>query len=220
MNSAPWIILFAPLLAAAVIALATQPFKKLSSYLSVAAVAVSFFFSLLVFGSSDQDVSFNWIDLGSFQIRIGYMIDSFSKTMLLIVTGVGLLIHVYSLGYMHDDRGRSRYFAGLSLFMFSMLGIVLANNFIMMFVYWELVGVSSYILIGHWFDRDAPPRAAAKAFLANRLGDFGFMLGILMVWSASGSVAFEELAQRWPTLGLSSKFVTAAALLVFCGAVG
>src|SRR5258707_11659911 len=220
MNPAPWIILFAPLLAAAVIAIATQPLKKLSSYLSVAAVAVSFFFSLLVFGSSDQDVSFNWIDLGSFQIRIGYMIDSFSKTMLFIVSGVGLVLHVYSLGYMHDDRGRSRYFAGLSLFMFSMLGIVLANNFIMMFIFWELVGVSSYILIGHWFDRDAPPAAGNKAFLVNRIGDFGFMLGILLIWSASGTVTFEQLAQRWPALGLSPGFMTVAALLVFCGAVG
>jgi NADH-quinone oxidoreductase subunit L len=220
MNSAPWIILFSPLLAAAVIAIATQPFKKLSSYLSVAAVAVSFFFSLLVFGSSDQDVSFNWIDLGSFQIRIGYLIDSFSKTMLLIVSGVGLVIHVYSLGYMHDDRGRSRYFAGLSLFMFSMLGIVLANNFIMMFISWELVGVSSYILIGHWFDRPSAADAANKALIVNRIGDFGFMLGILMVWSASGTVMFDELSSKWTTLGLSAGYTTIAALLIFCGAVG
>src|SRR6201984_2456031 len=220
MNSAPWIILFSPLLAAAVIVIATQPLKKLSSYLSVAAVAISFLFSLSLFGSPDQDVSFNWIDLGVFQVRIGYLIDGFSKMMLLVVAGVGFLIHVYSIGYMHDDRGRSRYFAGLSLFMFSMLGIVLANNFIMMFIFWELVGVSSYILIGHWFDRDAPPAAGNKAFLANRIGDFGFMLGILLVWSASGTVTFEELARRWQGLGLSPGFMTAAALLIFCGAVG
>jgi len=97
---------------------------------------------------------------------------------------------------------------------------VLANNFIMMFIFWELVGVSSYILIGHWFDRDAPPAAGNKAFLANRIGDFGFMLGILLVWSASGTVTFEELALRWHTLGLSPGFMTATALLIFCGAVG
>ena len=90
-------------------------------------------------------------------------------------------------------KGESRYFCGLSLFMFSMLGIVLANNFIMMFIFWELVGVSSYLLIGHWFYHAAPPDAANKAFLANRIGDFGFMLGILLVWSASGTVSFEEL---------------------------
>src|SRR6201994_1363317 len=194
MNSAPWIILFSPLLAAAVIVIATQPLKKLSSYLSVAAVAISFLFSLTLFGSPDQDVSFNWIDLGVFQVRIGYLIDGFSKMMLLVVTGVGFLIHVYSIGYMHDDRGRSRYFAGLSLFMFSMLGIVLANNFVMMFIFWELVGVSSYILIGHWYTKNTAAAAANKAFITNRLGDFGLMLGILMVWLASGSLEFSKIA--------------------------
>jgi NADH-quinone oxidoreductase subunit L len=220
MNSAPWTILFAPLLAAAAIVIATQPLKKLSSYLSVAAVAVSFVFSLSVFGGPNQDVSFNWIDLGVFQVRIGYLIDDFSKMMLLVVSGVGLLIHVYSIGYMHDDRGRSRYFAGLSLFMFSMFGIVLANNFIMMFIFWELVGVSSYILIGHWFERPSAADAANKALIVNRIGDFGFMLGILMVWSASGTVMFSELSSKWTTLGLGAGYATAAALLIFCGAVG
>ena len=221
MNPAPWIILFAPLLAAAAIVIATQPLKKLSSYLSVAAVAVSFVFSLVVFGTSgQQDVSFNWIDLGSFQIRIGYLIDDFSRMMLLVVSGVGLLIHIYSIGYMHDDRGRSRYFAGLSLFMFSMLGIVLANNFVMMFIFWELVGVSSYILIGHWFERPSAADAANKALIVNRIGDFGFMLGILMVWSASGTVMFGELSSKWSTLGLGATYATIAAIMIFCGAVG
>ena len=220
MNSAPWIILFSPLVAAAVIAIATQSLKKLSSYLSVAAVAVSFLFSLAVFGSADQNVSFNWIDLGVFQVRIGFMIDSFSKMMLLVVTGVGLLIHIYSIGYMKEDRGRSRYFAGLSLFMFSMLGIVLANNFIMMFIFWELVGVSSYILIGHWFERPTAADAANKALIVNRIGDFGFMLGILMVWSASGTVMFDELSSKWATLGLGTGYATFAAIFIFCGAVG
>ena len=221
MNSAPWIILFSPLLAAAVIVIATQPLKKLSSYISVAAVAVSFVFALVVFGSSGvQDFSFNWIDLGVFQVRIGYLIDDFSRMMLIVVTGVGLLIHIYSIGYMHDDKGRSRYFAGLSLFMFSMLGIVLANNFIMMFIFWELVGVSSYILIGHWFERPSAADAANKALIVNRIGDFGFMLGILMVWSASGTVMFGELSSKWSTLGLGAVYATIAAIMIFCGAVG
>jgi NADH-quinone oxidoreductase subunit L len=220
MNFSPWIVLFSPFVAAIITALVTQKFRKLSSYISVAAVAISFVFSLAVFVAPDGSESFNWIDLGVFQVKIGYLINGLTKLMLLVVTGVGLLIHIYSVGYMGEDRGRARYFSGLSLFMFSMLGIVLANNFIMMFLSWELVGVSSYILIGHWFDRDAPPAAANKAFLANRIGDFGFMLGILLVWSASGTVTFDELAQRWPTLGLSPGFMTAVALLIFCGAVG
>jgi NADH-quinone oxidoreductase subunit L len=220
MNSSPWIILFAPFVSAVVIALVTERSKKLSSYISVAAVAISFVFSLGVFFGQDGSAGFNWIDLGVFQVKIGYLINDLTKLMLLVVTGVGLLIHIYSLGYMADDKGRSRYFCGLSLFMFSMLGIVLANNFIMMFIFWELVGVSSYLLIGHWFYLPAPPAAANKALLANRLGDFGFLLGILLVWSASGTVSFDELAQHWSTLGLSPRFMTAAALLIFCGAVG
>jgi NADH-quinone oxidoreductase subunit L len=221
MNSSPWIILFSPFIAAVVIAFITERAKKLSSYISVAAIAISFVFSLGVFFGQDvSDPGFSWIDLGVFQVKIGFLINDLTKLMLLVVSGVGLLIHIYSLGYMADDKGRSRYFCGLSLFTFSMLGIVLANNFIMMFIFWELVGVSSYLLIGHWFFNPAPPDAANKAFLANRIGDFGFMLGILLVWSASGTVSFEELSQHWSTLGLSPGFMTAAALLIFCGAIG
>src|ERR1700740_2783179 len=220
MNFNPWVILFSPFAAVLITVLLTRNFRKLTSYISVAAVAISFIFSLAVFFGPDGSAGFNWIDLGVFRVQIGYLINDLTKLMLLVVSGVGLLIHIYSIGYMGEDRGRSRYFSGLSLFMFSMLGIVLANNFIMMFIFWELVGVSSYILIGHWFDRDAPPAAGNKAFLANRIGDFGFMLGILLVWSPSGTVTFEELANRWPSLGLSPGFMTATALLIFCGAVG
>ena len=148
------------------------------------------------------------------------MIDQLSKGMLFVVTGVGALIHVYSLGYMEEDEGKSRYFAGLSLFMFSMLGIVFSNNFVMMFIFWELVGVSSYILIGHWFDQPAPPAAANKAFITNRIGDFGFMLGILMLWLFCGSVYFTDIHAMLPQLLAHPAYLAAATLLVFCGAVG
>ena len=111
----------------------------------------------------------------------------------LIVTGVGGAIHVYSYGYMHEDRSVPRYFASLSLFTFSMLGIVLANNLLMMFIFWELVGVSSYLLIGFWHEKASAADACKKAFLTNRVGDFGFMLGILMVWSLGGSLNFSVL---------------------------
>ncbi|MBV9390965.1 MAG: NADH-quinone oxidoreductase subunit L [Verrucomicrobia bacterium] len=220
MDSVAWIILFTPLVSALVITLFTQPYRKLSSYLSVAAVGISFLFSLIVFFSPDGSAGFTWIDLGIFQVRIGYLIDGLTRLMLLVVSGVGLLIHIYSIGYMQDDAGRSRYFGALSLFMFSMLGIVLADNFIMMFMSWELVGVSSYLLIGHWFFRSSAADAANKAFLVNRIGDFGFMLGILLVWSATGTVAFTELTHNWASLALGSTFMTVAPLLVFCGAVG
>jgi NADH-quinone oxidoreductase subunit L len=141
--------------------------------------------------------------------------------MLLVVTGVAGAIHVYSLGYLRADPGQSRYFAGLSLFTFSMLGIVLANNFLMLFICWELVGVSSYLLIGFWFVKPSAADAAKKAFLTNRLGDFGFLLGILLVWATLGSIHFatlERLLARTPG-GLGS-LATVAGLLIFCGAAG
>src|SRR5208283_3193635 len=119
-----------------------------------------------------------------------------SLLMLLLVTGVASVIHIYSLGYMGEDRAFSRYFACLSLFTFSMLGIVLANNFLELFIFWELVGVSSYLLIGFWFERPAAADAGKKAFLTTRLGDFGFLLGILLVWANLGSLNFSVLQEN------------------------
>ena len=140
--------------------------------------------------------------------------------MLLVVTGVGSLIHIYSLGYMREDAGKSRYFAALSLFMFAMLGIVLANNFVMLFIFWELVGFTSYVLIGHWYDRDAAAEAGKKAFITTRIGDFGFMIGILMIWIASGSVIFDDIVAHLSKITSNPTYLTIAALLIFCGAVG
>src|SRR4029077_6356252 len=136
-------------------------------------------------------------------------------TMLLVVSGVGALIHIYSLGYMCDDSGKSRYFAALSFFMFAMLGIVLSNNFVMLFIFWELVGFTSYVLIGHWFERDAAAEAMKKAFITTRIGDFGFMLGILTVWMATGSVVFADIASRMSVLTSHPTLLTVAALLIF-----
>ena len=223
MNSIlPWIILLAPLFSAIFITLFTLRWKALSSFISVAAVLISFVCSCLIFSQSGISApEFTWIDIsGVFKIPFGFVLDHLSKTMLVVVSGVVSLIHIYSLGYMRDDEGKSRYFAGLSLFMFAMLGIVLANNFVMLFIFWELVGFTSYVLIGHWFYRDAAADAAKKAFITTRIGDFGFMLGILMVWMATGSVIFSEIAPRLPGLTSHPAFLTIAALLIFCGAVG
>jgi len=218
----PWIILLGPLLSAVAITLFTLRWKALSSFISVAAVLVSFVCSCLIFSRSGISAAeFTWIELGGvFKVPFGFVLDGLSKTMLLVVSGVGSLIHIYSLGYMRDDEGKSRYFAALSLFMFAMLGIVLANNFVMLFVFWELVGFTSYVLIGHWFYRDAAADAAKKAFITTRIGDFGFMLGILMIWMATGSVIFSEISPRLPALTSHPAFLTIAALLIFCGAVG
>jgi NADH-quinone oxidoreductase subunit L len=223
MNSIlPWLGLLAPLCSAVVITLFTLRWKALSSFISIAAVLISFVCSCLIFTRSGISTSeFTWIDFGGvFKVPFGFVLDNLSKTMLLLVSGVGSLIHIYSLGYMRDDEGKSRYFAALSLFMFAMLGIVLANNFVMLFIFWELVGFTSYVLIGHWFERDAAADAAKKAFITTRIGDFGFMLGILMLWMATGSVVFSEIAPRLLVLTNHPVFLTITALLIFCGAVG
>src|SRR6266496_2307505 len=217
-----WVILLAPLSSAAVITLFTLRWKPVSSFISIAAVLVSFTCSCLIFTQSGITAAeFAWIDIGgAFKVPLGFTLDQLSKTMLVLVSGVGAIIHIYSLGYMRDDEGKSRYFAALSLFMFAMLGIILANNFVMLFTFWELVGFTSYVLIGHWFYRDAAANAANKAFITTRIGDFGFMIGILMVWMATGSIVFAEIAPRMSTLAGHPLFLTTVALLIFCGAVG
>jgi len=223
MNSiVPWLILLAPLLSAVVITLFTRRWKQLSSAISIAAVLVSFVCSCLVFARETTEANqFTWINIGgTLNVPLALTLDHLSRMMAVLVSGIGALIHIYSLGYMRDDEGKSRYFAALSLFMFAMLGIVLANNFVMLFMFWELVGFTSYVLIGHWFYRNAAADAAKKAFITTRIGDFGFMIGILTIWMATGSVIFSEIAPRISTLTSHSTFLTAAALLIFCGAVG
>ncbi|TFE70280.1 NADH-quinone oxidoreductase subunit L [Methylacidiphilum sp. Yel] len=213
-----WVLLLAPLLSAFMIWAFLKPFPFLSQIVSVGACAISFLIAIgVALGSIHEPVTINWIDIGGLTVQLGMVFDSLSKVMLLVVTGVGLMIHIYSMGYMGEDPGRSRFFAELSLFMLSMLGIVVATNFIMMYLFWELVGVSSYLLIGFWFEKPSAANAATKAFLANRIGDFGFLLGIIMFWTFTGSLMFDP--------SLSSYFkghplVTIMALLLFCGCVG
>ena len=183
LETLPWIILFLPLLAAAVITFFTRHDRKVSAALSVGAVVGGFILSVIFISVAGweptvREVSVNWLSVGDLQVDFGLRLDGLSLMMLLIVTGVGGAIHVYSMGYMHDDPGYSRFFASLSLFTFSMLGIVLANNFLQLFIFWELVGVSSYLLIGFWFEKPSAGDAAKKAFITNRLGDFGFLFGM------------------------------------------
>src|SRR6058998_3730025 len=218
----PWLILLAPLVSAAVITLFTLRLKTLSSSISIVAVLVSFACSCLIFAQQTTAAAeFTWISIsGVFQVPFGLTLDPLSRTMAVLVSGVGAVIHIYSLGYMRDDEGKSRYFAALSLFMFAMLGIVLANNFVMLFIFWELVGFTSYVLIGHWFERDSAAEAAKKAFLTTRIGDFGFMIGILMVWMATGSVVFDDIIAHLSKITSNPGYLTIASLLIFCGAVG
>jgi NADH-quinone oxidoreductase subunit L len=222
----PWLILFLPLVSTAVITLFTHRNRALSAGISIAAVVTGFVFSLILFSGPagiehGREMSLSWLSVGDFQVDFGVRLDSLSLLMLLIVTGVGGAIHIYSWGYMHEDHAVSRFFASLSLFTFSMLGIVLSNNFLEMFIFWELVGVSSYLLIGFWYERPAAADAAKKAFITNRLGDYGFLLGIILIWSLVGGLNFtlirNELLRNPDILG---QYATAAGLLIFCGAAG
>ena len=219
MNTAAWLILLLPLFSAVVIGLGAFRSRKASAVISVGAVTGSFLLTLLLVAAGGKlDPSVAWLAIEGLEIDIGLQIDSLSKLMLCVVTGVGGLIHIFSLGYMKEDRDFSRYFAFLSLFIFSMLGIVLADNFVMMFIFWELVGVSSYLLIGFWFEKPSAADAAKKAFLTNRIGDFGFLIGILMVWAAMGSVNFAAIESK---LATGTAAITGlAGFLIFCGAMG
>jgi NADH-quinone oxidoreductase subunit L len=190
-----WIILLAPLAAAALITFALRPLRGVSVAVSVGACAVSFGAAVLVFLRPEAHVfcAVPWLSTDALKVTLGGISDPLSRLMLLVVTGVGLLIHIFAFGYMKDDPGLSRFFAKLSFFMFSMLGIVLADNLVMMFIFWELVGLASYLLIGFWFQRPSAAEASKKAFIVNRIGDFGFMIGILTVWALWGTVNFQEL---------------------------
>ena len=221
----PWLILFLPLLSATVITLFTLRSKTVSSLISISAVAAGFVMTCLFVNANgihySGETSVNWLTIGGLNVDFGLKLDALSMMMLFVVTGVGGLIHIYSYSYMDEDAGKARFFAFLSLFTFSMLGIVLANNFLMTFIFWELVGVSSYLLIGFWFEKPSAGDAAKKAFITNRLGDFGFLAGILMVWGLLGSLNFSALQNAMVSnpaaLGASA---TIAGLLVFCGAAG
>jgi NADH-quinone oxidoreductase subunit L len=225
MNALPWIILFLPLGAAALITLRTKADRQLSAGLSIGAVVLGFVLSVIFvkamgWSPARPELPVTWLDVGELHVDLGLRLDPLSLLMMLMVTGVASLIHIYSWGYMKDDPGYSRFFACLSLFTFSMLGLVLANNFLQLFMFWELVGVSSYLLIGFWFEKPSAADAGKKAFITNRLGDFGFLLGILMVWRTLGSLNFAELKTALSASPGWESIATVAGLLVFCGAMG
>jgi len=234
LEALPWIILFLPLLAAGVITLFTLRSRTTSALLSIGAIVTGFVLTLSFIAANGfhpvvTETFVSWLSIGNLNIDFGLKLDALSLMMMLIVTGVGGAIHIYSFGYMSEDRGFSRFFACMSLFTFSMLGIVLANNFIQLFIFWELVGVSSYLLIGFWFEKPSAADAAKKAFFTNRLGDFGFLLGIIVLWWwTNGSLSF-DVAQQQAQAVIKSPYgvtfgdnfwLTIIGLLIFCGAMG
>ncbi len=185
-----WWLLILPLLSAISTLVYLHRKPNMAVYASVASASLCFLITLgIVAGSVKEPEPFEWMSFPGLTIQIGMILDSLAKGMLLVVTGVGLLVHIFSIGYMSHDKAKARFFGGLSIFMFSMTGIVIATNLIEMFFFWEGVGLSSYLLIGFWFERESAAQAANKAFVCNRLADFGFMTGILTLWFMTGSVS-------------------------------
>jgi NADH-quinone oxidoreductase subunit L len=212
-------VLILPLVSAAIIALFLRRAGGIAAAVStLTAAAIAGISVLLALRNERFTESFEWMRFGDFAISLGFKFDDLAALMLVIVGIVGLCVHVFSLGYMHDDAAKARYFGGLSIFMFSMLGIVFADNLFMMFIFWELVGFSSYVLINHWHEKQSASDASKKAFIANRVGDFGFLLGIVMCYWLNGTVNLTELAAKGEAHTLV--FSTLIPLFLFCGAVG
>jgi NADH-quinone oxidoreductase subunit L len=192
-------------------------------WISVPALAASFLAACAVAARVWSGAPFTttlgaWIVAGDFETGITAYVDNLSAVMLLVVTGVGFLIHLYSVGYMHGDPGYARFFAYLNLFVFSMTMLVLAGNFLLLYVFWEAVGLCSYLLIGFWYTRDSATNAGKKAFIVNRVGDFGFGLGVMWLWVELGTLDYAAVFKGAATL--SPATATAIALLLFMGACG
>ena len=226
-----WFLLLAPLAAAVAILLHLHRKANMAIFASVGSASVCFLIALAVaWGTVPMPDSWTWMALqgppgsAGVHIEVGLLFDRLSKAMLLVVTGVGLLVHIFSIGYMANDPAKGRFFGGLSLFMFSMTGIVLATNLIEMFFFWEGVGLSSYLLIGFWYTRESAAAAANKAFVCNRLADFGFLVGIFTYWTLFGSVSVlpgDLLAVSGAMAStLSPILLTIMVLGLFAGCVG
>ncbi len=207
--------------------------EKIIGIIGSAAVGISF---LIVLGAFIQTLGlpteersntvelFSWLNVGGLHIKFAYLVDQLSLTMSLIVTGVGFLIHVYSIGYMHGDKGFWRFFAYLNLFIFAMMNLVLGDNFVVLFLGWEGVGLCSYLLIGFWYDRKfekgTTSQAAKKAFVVNRIGDFGFLLGMFLIYMTFDSLNFKEVFSRAASFPIAESTFGLIALFLFIGATG
>ncbi|TMB68337.1 MAG: hypothetical protein E6J43_06425 [Chloroflexi bacterium] len=230
-----WAIMVLPLGSLAVISLVSflgltrdgSWSARYSGYTTIAAILVAFVLSLWALDSAiDSDgarVGFDghkWVVVGGLDVHIGITLDGLSALMLVVVTSVSLLVQVYSQEYMRDDDGYNRYYAFMSLFTASMLGLVLASNIVQLFVFWELVGLCSYLLIGFWFYKDSARRAATKAFLVTRLGDLGFLIAILIIFSQTGKLGIGDIHEAAIAGAVGSTALTLFALGLFAGAAG
>ncbi len=233
MMSHIWLVPFFPMVGFLINGLLGVRFKRSWIHvIAASAIGLSFLTTIILFAEllkaapearHFEDVLFNWIVAGKFKVQVAFLIDPLSIVMALVVTGVSFMIHIYSGGYMEDDPGFRRFFVYLNLFVFSMLLLILSNNFLLMFVGWEGVGLCSYLLIGFWFEKDSAANAGKKAFVVNRIGDFGFLLGLFLIvatlsqhgiWSVDFDTVFRNAHYFGPTT------VTAVTLLLFMGATG
>ncbi len=199
--------------------------KSVTGWIAALAILGSFICSVTLFNGVNATSSisidlFDWITFNNINISFGFLIDSLTITMLLVVTGIGFLIHLYSIGYMHDDEGFTRFFTYLNLFIFFMLLLVMGNNYLVMFIGWEGVGLCSYLLIGFWFKNTAYNNAAKKAFVMNRIGDLGFLLGIFFMLFYFGSIEYSAVATQAQTLTPNSTLLITITMLLFVGAMG
>ncbi|NQU28769.1 MAG: NADH-quinone oxidoreductase subunit L [Candidatus Marinimicrobia bacterium] len=221
-------ILFLPLLAFLIQIFWGRRLPRQGDFVAIAAVGGTLVIALgmllailLKFDPGFQrEAAFEWVNLGAFQIKLGFLIDNITVIMLVVVALISTMSHIYSTRYMGGDPLYSRYFAYLGLFTFSMNGIVLANNLLSLYIFWELVGVSSYLLIGFWFQKDSAADAGKKAFLTNRVGDLGFFIGIMLFFTAMGSFNYQDIFNGVANGQLSGIMLTLAGLGLFCGAVG
>jgi NADH-quinone oxidoreductase subunit L len=219
-----WVIPLLPLLAFALIVAAGRRLPGSGAYVSIAGIVLAGVCGLVVLGEvirgARADLTYTWAVLGARPITVGFVVDPLSAIMLAMVGIVASLITIYSVGYMAGDPHYPRFFGYLSLFQFSMLFLVLADNFLFIYAGWELVGLCSYLLIGFWFERPAAARAALKAFITTRVGDFSMMIGILIIFLYTGSLRFDDAFRGIQAGALTGPLLVAAAVLVFGGAVG
>ena len=227
-----WLIFLLPLASFVIISLFVRPFvkaeSKIAGYITIAAIGAATFFAywtlVSVAGSHEHQLevaAINWLNIGdNFHFQVGLIVDSLTAAMLVVVTTVSFMVQIYSQGYMKGDRGYHRYYAWMSLFTMSMLGLVMADNLLFTFVFWEMVGLCSYLLIGFWFHKPSAANAAKKAFIVTRIGDFGFLAGILILYANTGTFDIAHLHEMAVAGLIGGSVLTWAAIGIFAGAVG
>jgi NADH-quinone oxidoreductase subunit L len=221
-------ILFLPLLAFVIQIFIGKKLPRQGDWVSISAIVSTLILSSIMFVKMlteynpdfSHESSFTWLDMGDFNIKLGFLVDNITIIMLLVVSLISTCTHIFSTQYLKGDIRYSRYFAYLGLFTFSMNGIVLSNNLISMYMFWELVGVSSYLLIGHWFEKESAANANKKAFLTNRVGDIGFFIGIMLIYTAIGSFAFSDIFAGVSAGMIKGTTLTIAGIGLFLGAMG